>query len=65
MRKIPCELTLGNGGDVVAMAILEDDGTLKKPRYALYGTSKEGVIECRVMNPDDQKLVKREEWQEE
>ena len=26
MRMIPCELTLGNGGDVVAMVRLDDDG---------------------------------------
>ena len=24
MRKIPCELTLGNGGDVVVMVELDD-----------------------------------------
>ena len=28
MRRIPCELTLGNGGDVIAMVQLDDDGTL-------------------------------------
>jgi len=65
MKKIPCELTLGNGGDVVAMVPLEEDGTLKVPRYSLYGTFQEGVIACRVMNPDDQKLVVREEWQDQ
>lgn len=62
MRKIPCELTLGNGGDVVAMVPLEDDGTLRVPLHALYGTSEEGVIACRVMNPDDRQQVVREVW---
>ena len=60
MQKIPCELTLGNGGDVVAMVPLEDDGTLRIPAYSLYGTFKEGVIGCRVMSPEDKKLVVRE-----
>ncbi len=65
MRKIPCELTLGNGGDVIAMAVLDDDGTLHKPRYATYGSFREGVIACRVMSPDDAKEVQREVWEEE
>ncbi|WP_028586042.1 hypothetical protein [Desulfogranum mediterraneum] len=64
MKKIPCELTLGNGGDVIAMVPLEADGTLCIPRYSLYGTFKEGVIACRVMNPADQEVVVREVWEE-
>ena len=34
MRMIPCELTLGNGGDVVAMVRLDDEGTLQVQRQA-------------------------------
>lgn len=62
MRKIPCELTLGNGGDIVVMVPLGDDGTLHVPRYATYGTFQEGVLRCRVMREQDQALVQREEW---
>lgn len=62
MRKIPCELTLGNGGDVVVMVELDDDGTLRIPRHATYGSFQEGVLRCRVMNPDDQTGVHREMW---
>ncbi len=62
MRKIPCELTLGNGGDVVAMVELDDDGTLKVPKKGLYGSFSEGVISFRVMNPEDLKDVVREVW---
>ena len=62
MRKIPCELTLGNGGDIVVMVPLGDDGTLHVPRYAIYGTFQEGVLRCRVMREQDQALVQREEW---
>lgn len=62
MRKIPCELTLGNGGDVIAMVELDDDGTLRIPRQALYGSFQEGVLGCRVMQPEDQKCVQREIW---
>ena len=62
MRKIPCELTLGNGGDIVVMVALDDDGTLHIPRFATYGTSREGVLGCRVMRDQDQALVLREVW---
>ncbi len=62
MRKVPCELTLGNGGDVVVMVPLDDDGTLHIPKYSLYGTFQEGVISCRVMRPEDQECVKKEVW---
>ncbi len=62
MKKIPCELTLGNGGDVVVMVMLDDEGTLHIPKYSLYGTFQEGVISCRVMKPEDQALVKKEIW---
>lgn len=62
MKKIPCELTLGNGGDVVVMVHLDEDGTLLMPKYALYGTSLEGVIACRVQRPEDQTHVKKETW---
>ncbi len=65
MRKIPCELTLGNGGDVVAMVLLDDDGILHIPKYSLYGTVEEGVISCRVMYPEDQACIKKELWNEE
>ncbi len=62
MRKIPCELTLGNGGDVVVMVSLDDEGTLFIPKYSLYGTFMEGVISYRVMYPKDQACVKKEVW---
>ncbi|MDD2463933.1 MAG: hypothetical protein PHI97_08035 [Desulfobulbus sp.] len=62
MRKIPCELTLGNGGDVVVMVELDDQGTLKIPRQATYGTFQEGVLRCRVMRPEDQVCVLNEVW---
>ena len=62
MRKIPCELTLGNGGDVIAMVELDDDGTLRIPRHALYGSFQEGVLGCRVMRPEDQECVQKEIW---
>ncbi len=65
MKKIPCELTLGNGGDVIAMVPLDDDGTLRVPRESLYGSFKEGVISYRIMNPADKEMVVRETWQEE
>ncbi len=64
MRKIPCELTLGNGGDVVVMVELEDDGTLRIPRQATYGSFLEGVLRCRVMRPEDQACVTSEIWVE-
>ncbi len=64
MRKIPCELTLGNGGDVVAMVRLDEDGTLHIPRFATYGTFQEGVLKCRVMVPEDSDRVLREVWEE-
>ncbi len=64
MRKIPCELTLGNGGDVIAMVVLDDDGTLHIPRHATYGSFQEGVLSCRVMRPEDQAEVQRELWTE-
>ena len=64
MRKIPCELTLGNGGDVVAMVLLDDDGTLHMPRFATYGTFREGVLNCRVMLAEDQQQVQRQVWTE-
>ncbi len=62
MKKIPCELTLGNGGDVVVMVTLDGEGSLLIPKYALYGTNEEGVISCRVMLPEDKELVKKEVW---
>ena len=62
MRKIPCELTLGNGGDVIVMIGLDEDGTLLVPRQATYGTFQEGVLSCRVMRPEDQACVVREIW---
>lgn len=62
MRKIPCELTLGNGGDVIVMVDLDDDGTLRIPRQATYGSFQEGVLHCRVMRPEDQSCVLREVW---
>jgi hypothetical protein len=64
MRKIPCELTLGNGGDVIVMVELDDDGTLRIPRFATYGTFQEGVLSCRVMRPEDQACVCSEVWVE-
>ena len=64
MRKIPCELTLGNGGDVVAMVLLDDDGTLHMPRFATYGTFREGVLNCRAMLAEDQQQVQRQVWTE-
>jgi hypothetical protein len=64
MRKIPCELTLGNGGDVIVMALLDDDGILHVPRRATYGTFEEGVLACRVMKPEDQACVRSEIWVE-
>nr|WP_321465933.1 hypothetical protein [uncultured Desulfobulbus sp.] len=62
MRKIPCELTLGNGGDIVVMVELDDDGTLRIPRHATYGSFQEGVLSFRVMRPEDQACVRREVW---
>jgi hypothetical protein len=64
MRKIPCELTLGNGGDIIAMVQLDDDGTLRIPRFATYGSFQEGVLKCRVMIPEDQDCVHQEVWEE-
>ena len=64
MRKVPCELTLGNGGDVIAMVPLDDDGTLHIPRFATYGSFQEGVLHCRVMVPEDQDCVRQEVWVE-
>lgn len=64
MRKIPCELTLGNGGDVIVMVELDDDGTLRIPRQATYGSFQEGVLRCRVMRPEDQSRVLREVWED-
>lgn len=64
-RKIPCELTLGNGGDVVVMVELDDDGTLHVPRFATYGSFREGVIRYRIMAQEDQVCVVREDWVEE
>ncbi len=62
MRKIPCELTLGNGGDVIVMVGLDEDGVLHIPRQATYGSFQEGVLACRVMRPEDQACVVREVW---
>ena len=62
MRKIPCELTLGNGGDVVVMVPLDEAGALYVPRRATYGVFEEGVLSCRVMRPEDQALVRCEVW---
>ena len=64
MRKIPCELTLGNGGDVIVMVTLDDDGVLRVPRRASYGTSEEGVLAWRVMKAEDQACVRSELWVE-
>lgn len=64
MRKIPCELTLGNGGDIIAMVPLDDDGTLHIPRFATYGSFQEGVLKCRVMIAEDQDGVRQEVWEE-
>jgi hypothetical protein len=64
MRKVPCELTLGNGGDVIAMVALDDDGTLHIPRFATYGSFQEGVLQCRVMVPEDRDCVRQEVWVE-
>ena len=64
MRKIPCELTLGNGGDIIAMVQLDDDGTLRIPRFATYGSFQEGVLKCRVMIPEDRDGVRQEVWEE-
>lgn len=62
MRKIPCELTLGNGGDVIVMVELDDQGTLHIPRHATYGSFQEGVLGCRVMRPEDRAHVVKEIW---
>lgn len=62
MRKIPCELTLGNGGDVMVMLEVDATGVLYIPRQATYGTFQEGVLACRVMRPEDQAVVTREVW---
>ncbi len=62
MKKIMCELTLGNGGDVVVMVPLDEEGTLHMPKHSLYGTFQEGVISCKVMRPEDKELVKKEIW---
>lgn len=64
MRKIPCELTLGNGGDVIVMVELDDGGTLRIPCHATYGVFEEGVLACRVMQPADRDCVRREIWVE-
>jgi len=64
MRKIPCELTLGNGGDIIAMVALDDAGTLHIPRFATYGSFQEGVLQCRVMIAEDQDCVRQEVWEE-
>lgn len=64
MRKIPCELTLGNGGDVIVMVTIDDDGVLRVPRRATYGTFEEGVLAFRVMKPEDQACVRSEIWVE-
>ena len=64
MRMIPCELTLGNGGDVVAMVRLDDDGTLCVPREATYGSFPEGLLACRVMRHEDEAQVRRQVWTE-
>lgn len=62
MRKIPCELSLGNGGDVVALVRLDNDGTLHVPCQATYGSFQEGVLACRVMRPEDEGQVRRQSW---
>ena len=64
MRRIPCELTLGNGGDVIAMVPLDDEGTLHISRCATYGSFQEGVLKCRVMIAEDQECVRQEIWVE-
>ena len=64
MKKIPCELTLANGGDVIVMVALDDEGTLRIPKFATYGSFQEGVLSCRVMVPEDQNSVRREIWVE-
>lgn len=60
MRKIPCELTLGNGGDVIVMVKLDEQGTLHVPRFATYGSFREGVITHRVLREEDRAAVLRE-----
>lgn len=64
MRKIPCELSLGNGGDVIVMVRLDDDGCLHIPRQAIYGSFPEGVLRCRPLSPEDATAVVREVWEE-
>ena len=64
MRKVPCELTLGNGGDVIVMVQLDDDGTLHIPKFATYGSFQEGVLKCRVTVPADRDCVRQEVWAE-
>ncbi|MCL2457273.1 MAG: hypothetical protein FWF31_00190 [Desulfobulbus sp.] len=44
------------------MVELNDDGTLKIPREALYGSFRESVLACRVMRPEDLVSVQRENW---
>ena len=43
---------------------LDDDGTLRIPRQATYGSFLEGVLRCRVMRPEDQACVRCEIWVE-
>ena len=62
MRKIPCELTLGNGGDVMVMLKVDAAGVLHVPRQATYGAFQEGVLACRVMRPEDQACVTGQVW---
>ncbi len=44
------------------MVELDDDGTLRVPRHATYGTFEEGVLRYRVMRPEDQACVHKEIW---
>ena len=62
MRKIPCELTLGNGGDVIVMVQLGDDGTLHIPKQAKYGSFLEGVLKCRPLAEEDEQHILHRKW---
>lgn len=64
MKKIPCELRLANGGDIVTMLHLDEQGILHIPLKATYGSFLEGVLSYRVMQEDDQRLVLGEAWQD-
>ena len=46
------------------MVALDDAGTLHIPRFATYGSFREGVLQCRVMIAEDQDCVRQEVWEE-